>query len=302
MLTTKRLENSVDRLKNDGVVILQDQLLNEAQANLIVTQLEPYFRRLNFGDVTGSSLVGSCQYIEFPLAVSLELTECVLNDSLIDLVSRYFNDEVRLTSCRVQRRLCGGTLEPHRDYGDGIVVIHYLTKPKRNQGATSFYLGSHTSPCIGRESGIEDAVYVREINELNRFSRISMAGRKIGSVAIYSSKTIHEVPKFSDPGRIVILSSYTRLCDARSFYYRHILTSDCLNLIPANLQKVIGLGDPQLNSSEIMVKPFQFTLSYDSTYRYSFARRCFWLLRFFRLKVRALLARAMVKFWCVRDM
>lgn len=289
-MDNKLIEKYFVQLQNDGVIIVQDLLLNEARVNLIVTQLEPYFERLNFCDITGSALVSSCQYIEFPLAISPELTECILNESLVGIVSRYLNDEIRLTSCRVQRRLCGGMMEPHRDYGNGIVVLHYLTQPNPNQGTTSFYVGSHTSPFIGQESGTEDAVYARESDELNRYSRISMAGCKIGSVAIYSSNTIHGLPKFQDPGRIVITSIFNRSCDARSFYYRHILTSDCLNLISPNLQKVIGLGDLELCFSEVKVKPFQLTLNYDSTYRYSLARRCFWLLRFFRFKVRSLLA------------
>ena len=289
MLDTTLVETSTSHLLKDGVVILEDSLFDEAKANIIIEQLRPYFDKLNFGDVTGSSLISSCQYVEFPLAVSSELIDCILDERVIAIASRYLNYEVRLTSSRVQRRLCGGVMEPHRDYGNSIVVLHYLTDPKPKQGATSFYLGSHTCSSVSREAGSEDAVYMRESNELRRYSRTSMAGYKTGSVAIYSSKTIHEIPKFKDPGRVVIISIFSPLCDARKFYYRHILTSDCLNLISESQRKVLGLSDTQRTSPEVKIRPFRLTLDYDPSYRYTFARRCFWILRFFKFKMRALL-------------
>lgn len=221
----------LDKLKEDGVLILPNFISLET-IEIIKKDALNWQKNINFNNRLSSFILGNNQWIEHVGLCSLTALKLSMNSSFIKFLDSYFECLPIIGSISIQKKVFAEKELPlHSDMGNGLAVFIYLTDAAEKSGATEFVRKSHNSE-IPQESRIvrknNDAVYIDIDKTSFSSSDIIKTSGGPGTVAIFHRAIWHKVPKFSIPGREVLIIQYFR---SQSQSKDHLIKKSFLNAL-----------------------------------------------------------------------
>jgi len=275
-------EELADEFLNSGVAIDKGRLVTRLQAKTIRYQIDKYQKRISFNHVPGVAVISNTAYIEYPLAISREIIDTILSPDLLKIIESCIGGESRLVSSRIQTKIASSNvgLKPHKDRGNGIVVIHYLTSPCMLTGATNFWKNSHLDSRILHQSSsvVDDADYIQS-ELLSEADRLSVEGSEPGTTAIFWQKLTHSVPPYTRAGRMAIVSIFAHKDDSQATGLFHILSTESIRYASKKQLEALGMHDELSPNNDF--QEFRFS-PVDSCYSFGPTRVALWCSRFCR--------------------
>ena len=124
--------------------------------------------------------------------------------------------------------------------GNGLSIFIYLTKPDKKFGITEFVKRSHLhtidNSFIAKNNG-DDATYIDLGRSPFAVKDIIKTHGGIGTVVIFHRSIWHQLPKFTEPGREIIMIRYS---NTEISSYDHLVKNSFLNLL-SSIQKEVFL-------------------------------------------------------------
>ena len=238
-------ENHLKQLKEDGVIILPNMISSDI-VNDIRKDTLSWYKNISFNNRISSSIIGNNQWIDHVGLCSLKALKLVLDTNLIKFLKKYFNSDISVGSISIQKKIFSENGIPlHSDLGKGLSIFIYLTKPDKKSGVTEFIKKSHLTKINKKfkiQNKIDDATYL-DINK-SPFSEKDIIETKgeVGTVVIFHRAIWHQLPKFSAPGREIIMIQYT---NNESSSCDHLIKNSFLNLL-LPIQKDVFLNNSSI--------------------------------------------------------
>ena len=234
--------NQLNKLNKDGVLILPN-LIPKKFIDEIKEDAFSWQRNINFNNRISSFIIGNNQWIDQVGLCSLKALQVALDTNLINFLIKYFKSDVSLSSISIQTKIFPEKGIPlHSDYGNCLVVFIYLTEPNEKYGITEFVKQSHSTDVNNNfkiERSIDDAIYIDlEKSPFTKKDIIKTHGG-IGTVVMFHSSIWHQLPKFSNSGRQIIMIKYS---DMNGTSNDHIIKNSFLNSL-SPLQKNVLLNN-----------------------------------------------------------
>lgn len=235
-------EEHLNQLDQDGVIILPN-FISDDFINEIKKDSSSWHKDISFNNRFSSSIIGNNQWIEHVGLCSLKALQIALDEDLIIFLKKYFKSEISLGSISIQRKIFSEKGIPlHSDLGKGLSIFIYLTEPSKKHGITEFIKKSHTSSIDNSykiKNKIDDATYIDlDKSPFSKKDIISTYGG-VGTVVIFHRAIWHQLPKFSNPGREIIMIRYS---DTKTASNDHLIKNSFLNLL-SPLQKETFLNN-----------------------------------------------------------
>ena len=235
-LSKEHLEN----LNQDGVIIMSD-LIPADIINVIKKDASLWHKNISFNNRISSSIIGNNQWIEHVGLCSFKALQVILDISLITFLKEYFKSEISLGTISIQKKIFSEKGIPlHSDLGDGLSIFIYLTEPDKKYGITEFVKKSHTikiDDTFTTQNKIDDATYIDLKKSPFSEKDIIKTHGGIGTVVIFHRSIWHRLPKFSNPGREIIMARYS---NTQLSSNDHLIKNSFLNLL-LPLQKEVYL-------------------------------------------------------------
>lgn len=238
-------QNHLDRLNQDGVIIFPN-MISEDAINEVKKDTSSWYKNISFNNRISSSVIGNNQWIDHVGLCSLKAIQLVLDVDLINFLKKYFQSGVSLKSVSIQKKIFAEKGIPlHSDLGEGLSIFIYLTKPDKKSGVTEFIKKSHLTKINKKfktQNKIDDATYL-DINK-SPFSEKDIIETKgeVGTVVIFHRAIWHQLPKFSAPGREIIMIQYN---NKESSSCDHLIKNSFLNLL-LPIQKDVFLNNSSI--------------------------------------------------------
>jgi len=199
------------QLNQNGVIILPN-LIPEHIVNKIKEDALPWFKKTSFNNRYSSLVIGSNQWIEHAGLCSQRALQVSLDENLINFLNNYFGSDPSIGSLSIQKKIFSEKGIPlHSDLGDGLSMFIYLTKPDKKCGATEFIKKSHLSEInetFKAENKVNDATYINLDKSPFSSEDIMETNGGIGTVVIFHRGIWHQLPKFSNAGREILMVQY----------------------------------------------------------------------------------------------
>ena len=233
-------ENHLKQLKEDGVIILPSII----QSNIvddIRKDASSWYKNISFNNRISSYVIGNNQWIDHLGLCSLKALQLALDTDLIKFLKKYFNSDISLGSISIQKKIFSEKGIPlHSDLGNGLSIFIYLTKPDKKYGVTEFVKRSHLYPIdksfIAKNKG-DDATYIDLGKSPFSDKDIIKTHGGIGTVVIFHRSIWHQLPKFTEPGREIIMIRYSNTEISSN---DHLVKNSFLNLL-SSIQKEVFL-------------------------------------------------------------
>jgi len=204
-------QDHLRQLNQNGVVILPN-LIPKNIVNEIKEDALPWFKKTSFNNRYSSLIIGSNQWIEHAGLCSQKALQVALDEHLINFLNDYFGSDPSIGSLSIQKKIFSEKGIPlHSDLGDGLSMFVYLTEPDKKYGTTQFIKKSHDteiSETFTTQNKVNDAIYI-DI-EKSPFSPrdILETHGGTGTVVIFHRGIWHQLPKFSNAGREILMVQY----------------------------------------------------------------------------------------------
>lgn len=228
------------QLNQDGLIILPD-LIPIDIIHEIKKDTSSWFKYISFNNRISSSIVGSNQWIEHVGLCSFKALQVALDENLINFLKKYFESEISLGSIQIQKKIFSEKGIPlHSDLGNGLGIFIYLTEPDAKYGATEFVKKSHMTKIDERyknKNKIDDATYINLKKSPFSENDIIKTHGGIGTLVIFHRSIWHQLPRFSNPGREIIMIRYN---NTETSSNDHLIKNSFLNLL-SPLQKEVFL-------------------------------------------------------------
>ena len=233
-------ENHLKQLKEDGVIILPSIIPNDVIDN-IRKDTSSWYKNISFNNRISSSIIGNNQWIDHVGLCSLKALQLVLDKDLIKFLKKYFNSNISLGSISIQKKIFSENGIPlHSDLGNGLSIFIYLTKPDKKFGITEFVKRSHLYPIdnsFKTKNKVDDATYIDLGKSPFSDKDIIKTHGGIGTVVIFHRSIWHQLPKFTEPGREIIMIRYS---NTETSSNDHLIKNSFLNLL-SPIQKEVFL-------------------------------------------------------------
>ena len=205
-------QTHLDELEKNGVLILPD-FISTQTIDLIRKEVSPWLKNISFNTRISSIVIGNNQWIEHLGLCSLTALRLAVDDQFINFVEDYFDTTVSLGSFSLQRKIFPEKklLRLHSDRGGGLAVFLYLTNPSEKRGLTQFAKGSHTTEIEDSfvlNNKVDDATYIDKEKSPFKSKHLIKTTGGIGTMVIFDRRTWHQLPKFKEPGRQIIMMNY----------------------------------------------------------------------------------------------
>ena len=233
-------ENHLKQLKEDGVIILPSIIPNEVIDN-IRKDTSSWYKNISFNNRISSSVIGNNQWIDHVGLCSLRALQLALDKDLIRFLKKYFNSNISLGSISIQKKIFSENGIPmHSDLGNGLSIFIYLTEPGKKFGLTEFVKRSHLHTIDNSfitKNKVDDATYIDLDKSPFSDKDIIKTHGGIGTVVIFHRSIWHQLPKFTEPGREIIMIRYSNTEISSN---DHLVKNSFLNLL-SSMQKEVFL-------------------------------------------------------------
>lgn len=204
-------QDHLRQLNQNGVVILPN-LIPENIINEIKEDALPWFKKTSFNNRYSSLIIGSNQWIEHAGLCSQKALQVTLDENLINFLNDYFGSDPSIGSLSIQKKIFSEKGIPlHSDLGDGLSMFIYLTEPDKKYGTTEFIKKSHhseISETFITQNKVNDAIYIDLEKSPFSSEDILETHGGVGTVVIFHRAIWHQLPKFSNAGREILMVQY----------------------------------------------------------------------------------------------
>ena len=233
-------ENHLKQLKEDGVIILPS-IIPSNIIDDIRKDASSWYKNISFNNRISSYVIGNNQWIDHLGLCSLKALQLVLDTDLIKFLKKYFNSDISLGSISIQKKIFSEKGIPlHSDLGNGLSIFIYLTQPDKKFGITEFVKKSHLYTIDNSfitKNKVDDATYIDLSKSPFSDKDIIKTHGGIGTVVIFHRSIWHQLPKFTEPGREIIMVRYS---STESNSNDHLVKNSFLNLL-SSIQKEVFL-------------------------------------------------------------
>tara|TARA_B100000900_G_scaffold221140_1_gene187662 strand:+ start:2352 stop:3218 length:867 start_codon:yes stop_codon:yes gene_type:complete len=232
-------DKHLKELNEEGVIILPN-LISKDVIDEIKEDTLSWCKKISFNNRISSLIIGSNQWIEHLGLCSSKGLQVALDEGLINFLKDYFKSDPSIGSISMQKKIFPENGIPlHSDLGDGLSIFIYLTEPDERFGITEFIKKSQLKEInedFTIKNKVDDATYL-DLN-LSPFSEkdILKTHGGIGTVVIFHRAIWHQLPKFSYPGREILMIQYFK---ENSPAKDHLIKSSFLNLLSPMQTKVL---------------------------------------------------------------
>lgn len=271
-------ENHLKQLKEDGVIILPSiipiDIIDEIRRDT-----SSWYKNISFNNRISSSVIGNNQWIDHVGLCSLKALQLALNIDLIKFLKKYFNSDISLGSISIQKKIFSENGIPlHSDLGNGLSVFIYLTQPDKTFGVTEFVKRSHLYSIDNSfitKNKVDDATYIDLYKSPFSDKDIIKTHGGIGTVVIFHRSIWHQLPKFTEPGREIIMLRYS---NTESSSNDHLIKNSFLNLL-SSIQKEVFLENKS-NKDAFSLSKLGSNLDKADVYKIPYWKMVLYLIRY----------------------
>ena len=246
-------ENHLRQLKEDGVIILPS-IIPSNIIDDIRKDASSWYKNISFNNRISSYVIGNNQWIDHLGLCSLKALQLVLDTDLIKFLKKYFNSDISLGSISIQKKIFSEKGIPlHSDLGNGLSIFIYLTQPDKKFGITEFVKKSHLYTIDNSfitKNKVDDATYIDLSKSPFSDKDIIKTHGGIGTVVIFHRSIWHQLPKFTEPGREIIMVRYS---NTESNSNDHLVKNSFLNLL-SSIQKEVFLENKSNKNASSLSK------------------------------------------------
>tara|TARA_B100001113_G_scaffold130195_1_gene106392 strand:- start:88 stop:951 length:864 start_codon:yes stop_codon:yes gene_type:complete len=271
-------ENHLKQLKEDGVIILPS-IIPSNIIDDIRKDASSWYKNISFNNRISSYVIGNNQWIDHLGLCSLKALQLVLDTDLIKFLKKYFNSDISLGSISIQKKIFSEKGIPlHSDLGNGLSIFIYLTQPDKKFGITEFVKKSHLytiDDSFITKNKVDDATYIDLSKSPFSDKDIIKTHGGIGTVVIFHRSIWHQLPKFTEPGREIIMVRYS---NTESNSNDHLVKNSFLNLL-SSIQKEVFLENKSNKNSSGLSK-LGSNLDKDDVYKIPDWKMILYLIRY----------------------